>query len=458
MENKYEQRLGSEPILPLLLKMALPAMAAQIVNLLYNIIDRIYIGHIPGIGTQALAGVGLTASITILIAAFSSIVGAGASPLAAIALGQGNRERAEQLLGNGFILLMLFGIAIICITSLFMTPILQLAGASSTTLPYAEEYLRVYLYGTFFILITTGLNSFINIQGRPSIAMWSIVIGALINLILDPLFIFVFDWGVQGAAYATVISVLCSSLWILHFLTSSHASLPLKKNRFKLNYPIVWSIIGLGMSPFVMASTESLISFVLNSTLSLYGDTYISALTIMQSALLLASTPLTGFAQGFVPVASYNYGHGNHTRVTSCFKLALAFMFSFNFLLIILMILFPTETASLFTDDTSLIETVEQYMPLFLAGMTIFGLQRTCQNMFVALGQAKISIFIAFLRKVFLLVPLVLILHRYWGVKGVFAAEALSDAIAALCCTVLFFYLFPKILKKTDKAPTADMM
>lgn len=452
MSNPYEDRLATERMLPLILKMALPAIAAQLVNLLYNLIDRIYIGHIPGIGTQALAGVGLTASISILIAAFSSIVGAGASPLASIALGQGDRRRAEQLLGNGFTLLMLFGIGILVLTHLFMTPILTLAGASATTLPYAEEYLKVYLYGTFFILITTGLNSFINIQGRPSIAMWSILIGALLNLLLDPLFIFVFRWGVQGAAWATVLSMLCSTLWVVRFLTSPHATLRLKRSRMPLSRPIVWSIIGLGMSPFVMASTESLISFVLNGTLSLYGDLYVSALTIMQSALLLASTPLTGFAQGFVPIASYNYGHGNTQRVKSCFQWSLAFMFSFNFLLVALMMLLPSQTASLFSDDPTLVAAVGRYMPLFLAGMTIFGLQRACQNMFVALGQAKISIFIAFLRKVFLLVPLALLLHRYWGVAGVFAAEALSDGAAAICCTALFLYLFPKILHRARKA------
>ena len=447
-DNKYENRLATEPMLPLIFKMSLPAIAAQIVNLLYNIIDRIYIGHIPQIGTQALAGVGLTTAITILITAFAAIVGSGAAPLASIALGQGDREHSEQILGNGFSLLMIFAIVILLITYLFMKPILQMAGASPETMPYAIDYLQIYLYGTFFILISTGLNSFINVQGRPAIAMWSILIGAIINIILDPIFIFVLDMGVKGAAIATVLSVLCSTLWVLRFLTSNKASLQLKRNRLKLHLPIVLSIIGLGLSPFVMTSTESLISFVLNGTLSLYGDIYVSSLTIMQSAALLISTPLVGFAQGFVPIASYNFGHGNVERVKSCFKISLIFMASFNCIFTLAMILLPAKTASLFTDDLQLIATVDRYMPLFLAGMTIFGLQRACQNMFVALGQAKISIFIAFLRKIFLLIPLALILHRYIGVQGVYIAEAISDATAAICCTLIFFYIFPKILLK----------
>lgn len=448
MDNKYENRLSSERMLPLVVNMAFPAVAAQVVNLLYNIVDRMYIGHIPYIGTQALAGVGVTTAIVILVSAFSAIVGAGGAPLASIALGQGNRHRAEKILGNGFSLLMVFGAVIILVTSVFMRPILSFAGASDATLPFAEDYLQVYLYGTFFVLISTGLNSYINVQGRPAIAMWSVVIGGIINILLDPLFIFVFDLGVRGAAWATVISVCCSSLWILRFLLSDKASLRLKKASLRFRKSIVMSIIGLGLSPFVMTSTESLVGFVLNGTLSLYGDIYVSALAVMQSANLLVSTPLVGFAQGFVPIVSYNYGHGNMNRVKSCFKIALTFMFSFNFLLILAMILLPAATARLFTDDTRLVEVVEQCMPLFLAGMSIFGLQRACQNMFVALGQAKISIFIAFLRKIFLLIPLALLLHRYMGVTGVFAAEAISDATAAICCTLLFFFLFPRILQK----------
>lgn len=448
MNNRYEERLSTDRMLPLVFKMALPAVAAQFVNLLYNIVDRIYIGHIPEIGTDALAGVGVTTSIVILISAFSSIVGVGGAPLAATALGQGNRERAGRILGNGFILLIFFTLFTSAVTYLFMEPILLLVGASENTLQYAVDYLSVYLFGTMFVEISTGLNTFINAQGRPAIAMWSVVIGALLNIVLDPLFIFVFDMGVKGAAIATVLSQACSAIWIIHFLISDKASLRLEKRYLKLHRNIVSAVVALGVSPFIMASTESLVGFVLNGSLKHFGDIYVSALAIMQSAMQFVSVPLTGFAQGFIPIVSYNYGHRDNARVKECFRIVVIFMFSFNMLLMLFMILFPDIIASAFTSDRQLTDTVDGMMPLFLSGMTIFGLQRACQNMFVALGQAKISIFIALLRKVILLVPLALILPRFLGVEGIFAAEAISDATVAICCTLLFAYFFPRILKR----------
>ena len=441
MINKYEERLGTERMLPLVFKMALPAVAAQFVNLLYSMVDRIYIGHIPGIGTDALAGVGVTTSLVILISSFSAIVGGGGAPLAAIALGQGDRSRAGKILGNGFILLILFTLFTSLIAYTFMEPILLFTGASENTLEYAVNYLSIYLLGTIFVEISTGLNSFINAQGRPAIAMYSVLIGALLNIVLDPIFIFWLDMGVKGAALATVLSQACSAVWVLTFLFSRHASLPLEKRYMALNREIILSIFALGVSPFIMASTESLVGFVLNSSLKDFGDIYVSALTILQSAMQFASVPLTGFAQGFVPIVSYNYGHGDKQRVKGCFRVAL-----------ITMILFPSTVASAFTSDERLIETVRWAMPVFLGGMTIFGLQRACQNMFVALGQAKISIFIALLRKAILLIPLALILPHFMGVAGVYAAEAISDATAAICCTLLFFWQFPKILGKIQRS------
>ena len=430
MINKYEERLGTERMLPLVFKMALPAVAAQFVNLLYSIVDRVYIGHIPGIGTDALAGVGVTTSLIILISSFSAIVGGGGAPLAAIALGQGDRVRAGKILGNGFVLLILFTLLTSFIAYTFMEPILLFTGASANTLEYAVDYLSIYLLGTIFVEISTGLNSFINAQGRPAIAMFSVLM------------------GVKGAALATVLSQACSAAWVLTFLFSKRASLPLEKPYMKLDRKIILSILALGVSPFIMASTESLVGFVLNSSLKEFGDIYISALTILQSAMQFASVPLTGFAQGFVPIISYNYGHGDKQRVKECFRIVLITMFSFNLLLMLFMILFPSTVASAFTSDERLIETVRWTMPVFLGGMTIFGLQRACQNMFVALGQARISIFIALLRKAILLIPLALILPHFMGVTGVYAAEAISDATAAICCTLLFFWQFPKILGK----------
>lgn len=447
MNSKYEERLGTERMMPLVFKMALPAIAAQFVNLLYNLVDRIYIGHIPHIGTDALAGIGVTSSVIILISAFSSIVGAGGSPLAAIALGQGDRERAGKILGNGFILLVIFTLITSSITYALMESILLLTGASERTIGYATDYLSVYLMGTLFVELSVGLNTFINIQGRPAIAMYSVLIGAVLNIALDPLFIFTFGMGVKGAALATILSQACSASWTLGFLFSGKASLRLERRYMRLHKSILLPILALGASPFIMASTESLVGFVLNGTLEQFGDIYVSALAIMQSAMMIVSVPLTGFAQGFVPIVSYNYGHHDFSRVKSCFKIALTVMFSFNFLLILSMILFPSVIASAFTTDRKLVDVVCRMMPVFLAGMTIFGLQRTCQNMFVALGQARVSIFIALLRKVILLVPLALLLPHAMGVHGVFAAEGISDATAAICCTLIFAFRFSKILR-----------
>lgn len=446
--NAYEERLGTDRMLPLVFRMALPAVAAQIANLLYSIVDRIFIGHIPGIGTDALAGVGVTTSVIILISAFSAIVGGGGAPLAAIALGQGDRERAERILGNGFILLVSFTIVTSLSAYAFMKPLLLFTGASENTIGYATEYLSIYLLGTIFVQTATGLNSFISIQGRPGIAMCSILIGAALNIVLDALFIFGFGMGVKGAAIATVISQACSAAWVLRFLFSSEASLNLSHKYLKFNSSITLSILGLGISPFIMASTESLVGFVLNGSLKQFGDIYVSSLTILQSAMQFGSVPITGFAQGFVPIISYNYGHGYTARVRECFRISLITMFSFNAAVMLFMIIFPGQVASMFTSDALLKDTVRQMMPVFLAGMTIFGLQRACQNTFVALGQAKISLFIALLRKVILLIPLALILPRLWGVKGVFAAESMADATAAVCCTIIFMMTFPKILKK----------
>lgn len=451
MNNVYEERLGTDRMLPLVFKMALPAVVAQLVNLLYNIVDRIYIGHIPGIGTPALAGIGVAGSIIILISAFSAIVAGGGAPLAAIALGQGNRQHAGKILGNGFVLLLMFTVMTSVLAYVFMEPILLFTGASEQTLGYATDYLSIYLIGTLFVEVSVGLNTFINTQGRPAIAMWSVVIGAVLNILLDPLFIFVFDMGVKGAALATIISQAATAAWVLIFLTSSRASLRLEARYMKPDKKVIAATLALGASPFIMASTESLVGFVLNGTLKTFGDIYVSALTVMQSSMLFVSVPLTGFALGFVPIVSYNYGHGNRERVKECFKIVLSFMFLFNLLLILLMIFFPSVIASAFTADEELIRTVSKVMPIFLAGMSIFGLQRACQNMFVALGQAKISIFIALLRKVFLLVPLALVLPHFMGVTGVYAAEAISDATAAICCTIIFAIQFPRVLNKMNR-------
>lgn len=447
--NNREALLASAPMLPLLLKMSLPAVAAQLVNLLYSMVDSIYIGHIEGIGTDALAGIGVTSSLIVLISAFAQFVGGGGAPLAAIALGEGDREKAGRLLGNGFVLLVIFSVATSLVSYLFMEPILYLIGASDATIGYAVDYLSIYLAGTFFVLVATGLNAFINVQGRPAIGMISVLIGAVTNIALDPLFIFTFGMGVKGAALATVLSQGLSAAFVLGFLTSEKATLRLEKRYLRLSAKIVGPTFALGISPFVMASTESLVGFVLNGSLKTYGDIYVSALSIMQRAMQMISVPLAGISAGYIPIVSYNYGNKNPARVKEAFRIALCIKFFFNLIACVLIILFPRFVASLFTEDPLLIDTVARYTPVFFAGMTIFGLQRTCQNTFVALGQAKVSLFIALLRKIFLLIPLALVLpHLLGSVTGVYLAEAIADATAAISCTVIFACTFPRILQR----------
>ena len=448
-KTRGEDLLGTAPMMPLVWKMALPSVAAQLVNLLYSIIDRIYIGHIEGIGTDALAGIGITSSIIILISAFAQIVGGGGAPLASIALGQGDRERAGKIMNNGLVLLIIFAVSTSLLTFLFMEPLLYLVGASENTIGYATDYLSIYLFGTFFVMVTTGLNNYINAQGNAGIAMCSVIVGAVSNIILDPILIFGLGMNVKGAAIATVLSQLCSAIFVLSFLCSKRASLRIETRYMKLDRSVVGSIFSLGISPFTMSSTESFVGFVLNGALRSYGDIYVSALTVMQSAMQMVSVPMSGFAHGLVPIMSYNYGHKNPERVKQTFRIGLTIMFSFTFAACVLVMIFPSFVASFFTEEEALIAVVSKYMPLFFAGMTIFGLQRTCQNTFVALGQAKVSLFIALLRKVLLLIPLALILPSIMGgVVGVYAAEAIADATAAICCMLIFLYQFPRILKR----------
>ena len=456
MSMRSDERLCNEKMLPLVFKMALPSVAAQLVNLLYGIIDKIYIGHIEGVGADALAGVGITTSIILLISAFSSLVGGGGSPLAAIELGKGNIDGARKILNNGFVMLLFFALLCTTVPHFVMTPVLKFAGASDNTLPYAVDYLSIYLIGTVFVMISTGLNMFINCQGRPGIAMASVLIGAVLNTALDPIFIFAFGLGVKGAAIATVISQAASAAWVLRFLFSSKAYMRLDFKDMKPDLGVIGKITALGISPFVMASTESLVGFALNGQLQKYGnDIHVGALCVMQSAMQMVSIPLAGFSQGIIPILSYNYGHRRNDRVKEGFKITLAVMFGFNLVTMLFMILCPALIGRMFTDDGAVIETVARYMPVFLLGMTIFGLQRTCQNTFVALGQAKISLFIALLRKVILLVPLAYILPTFMGVVGVYVAESVADATAATLCTIIFLVTFPKILNKNDT--TAEM-
>lgn len=449
MQQDKEQRMATEGIGKLMLTMAVPSVIAQIINILYSIVDRIYIGHIEGVNMEALTGVGVTFPIITLISAFSAFVGAGGAPLAAIWLGNGDRKRAEKILGNGVTMLLFFTVLLMSFFYVFGRPLLYLFGASDATIVYAVDYINIYLAGTVFVQLALGLNTFIISQGQSRIAMIAVLIGAATNIVLDPVFIFVFQMGVKGAAIATVISQALSALWTVAFLVSKKSTLTIKLWAMKPDFRIIGSIMALGVSPFIMRATESLISVVLNSGLQRYGgDVYVGSLTIMQSVMQMYSAPLGGFTQGVQPIISYNFGAGNFDRVKKLYRsmIGVSFLFAAGATLVIM--IFPGFFAGMFTNDAGLIALVEQMMPVFMCGMLVFGLQQGIQPTFLALGQAKISLFIAIFRKVILLVPLALILPLRFGVMGIYYAEPISDVLSATAASILFLTHIKKILSK----------
>ena len=448
-ENKQAQ-LGSQPITSLMVRMAVPGIIAQLINILYSIIDRIYIGHIPGVGANALTGVGLTFPIITLVSAFAMIVGAGGAPLAAIALGKKDRDEAEKILGTGVFLLIGFALGIMAVFYIWKRPFLRMFGASDATIGYADTYISIYLIGTTFVLLYMGLNQYIIAQGKSVTAMLSVGIGAVLNLVLDPLFIFVFHLDVGGAAIATVISQTASALWVVWTLTNKNASLTLRACLIRPHKQEMKDILALGVSPFIMSSTESLISIVINRGLSIYGgDLIVGSFTIIQSIMQMIAAPVQGFTQGVQPIISYNYGAGDYDRVRGTYRRMIGVTFAFVSLATLCTILFPTVFAGMFTNEQPLIELVGEVMPVFMLGMLVFGLQNGIQPTFVALGQAKISLFIAVLRKIILLIPLAIILPYRFGVMGVYYAEPISDALSAATATTLFLLNINRILKKS---------
>ncbi len=445
-----EEKLGRAPLWKLMFVMGIPSFIGQLIQLLYNIVDRVFIGHIAGVGTIALTGVGLCFPILTLITAFSMFVGSGGAPLAAIALGKGDRHRAETLLANGTALLLCFSVVLTAVFFLIKRPLLFAFGASEATYPYSEQYLNIYLCGTVFVMISMGLNTFITAQGQARVAMLSVLIGAVLNLLLDPLFIFVFHLGVRGAALATILSQGVSAGWVLHFLLSRKATLRLRPALMKPQLNIISAIAALGVSPFIMSATESLITIVFSSGAARYGgDLYVGSITVLQSVCQMIFTPLMGFTHGVQPIISYNFGAGNKDRVRAvCYRLTvITFVASLG--LSMIAILFPAAVSGIFSDDPQLIALCTRMLPIFLAGMTIFGLQSGCQPAFMALGQAKKSLFFALLRKVLLLTPLALLLPLISGnILGLYLAEPISDAVSAIACSVVFFRSLPRILEQ----------
>ena len=448
-----ERRMATEGIGRLMISMAVPSVIAQVINILYSVVDRIYIGHIQGVGMEALTGVGVTFPIITLISAFSAFAGAGGAPLAAIWLGKGDRKRAEKILGNSVSFLMLCTVALMTFFYAFQRPLLYMFGASDATIGYAMDYLSIYLLGTLFVELALGLNAFIICQSQPRIAMFSVLIGAVANIVLDPVFIFGLHMGVKGAAIATVISQGLSAAWVMSFLLGKKTSLKVRRSCMRLEGRILGSVFSLGISPFIMNATESFISIVLNHGLQAYGgDLHVGSLTIMQSIMQLFSAPINGFTQGMTPIVSYNYGSRNFDRVKLLYRWMIGMCFGFRFLSTATAMLLPRFYAGFFTNETQLVALTGEVMPIFMAGMLVFGLQNGIQPTFLALGQAKISLFIAVLRKIILLIPLAIILPRFMGVMGVYWAEPISDTISAATASVLFMLNIRKILSEESLA------
>ena len=431
---------------------ALPMLVAQILNLLYNIVDRIYIGHIAGYGALALTGVGVTAPILTMISAFSAFAGAGGAPLAAIEMGRKDKEAAERIMGTSTALLLVFSVILTVGFLVFKTPVLYMFGATENTITYAEQYISIYLIGTISVQLALGLNMFISAQGSATVAMLSVLIGAVINIVLDPILIFACDMGVRGAALATIISQTVSAIWVVRFLMSEKSLIRLQRKNVRFSRKLIGQIGALGISPFIMQSTESFVLITLNSGLKNYGgDLHVGAMSILTSVMQLISIPVQGMNQGIQPIISYNYGAGNKKRVTGTFKIMIAAALTISLLMGGTAVLKPSVFSSLFTNKTELLEVTNQVMPVYFFGMTIFGVQMACQSTFVALGQAKVSLFIALLRKVILLIPLAIILPRFFGVMGVYYAEPVADITSVTVTVIMFIITWNKVLRNWNK-------
>ena len=455
-ESPQENQLGTAPIGKLLFTLAVPAITAQVVNMLYNIVDRIYIGHIPEIGTAALTGVGITFPIITLISAFSSLIAMGGAPRASIAMGAHHPERAEQIMGNCLTALLGLSVVLTALFLLFLEPILWAFGASSNTIGYAMEYMGVYVWGTVFVQISLGMNMFITSQGFAKTSMFTVVIGAALNIALDPVFIFVFDLGVRGAAIATVLSQAVSAVWVMLFLTGRRTTLKVRARCMVLRWKVLLPVLALGVSPFIMQSTESLLSVVLNTSLLKYGgDVAVGAYTVIASIMQVINLPLQGLTQGAQPITSFNYGAGNVDRVRKSVRLLLTCCLTYSCLFWLCMMLIPQVFIGIFSSDPELMDTAVWAARIFLFGCFAFGAQTGFQQSFLALGQAKVSLLLALLRKIVLLIPLIYLLPLFFPDKlfGVFVAEPIADILAA-STTTLSFLVFAKKKLKDKPSPT----
>ena len=452
-KNK-NQDMGVGSVKKWMVQLAVPALVGQVINLLYNIVDRIYIGHIPEIGGAALTGVGLFSPILMLITAFAMMPGSGGAPRAAIAMGQGDKEKAEKIMANCFTVLLMMAV-VLTIAFYFLAPtLLRLFGASDMTLPYAVEYGRIYILGSIAVLVVMGMNPFITTQGFAKISMLTTVIGAVINIVLDPILIFGLKMGVRGAAIATVLSQTVSALWILRFLTGRQTILKLKTANMKLESRIILPCLGLGVSTFVMLSTESILSISFTSSLARYGgDVAVGAMTVLTSINQLMTMPLSGICQGGQPLISYNYGARKLDRVKEAFFCQFGICVAYTTVFWLLLMTMPNVFAGIFTSDTAIVGYTAWAIRIFLALGFSVGFQISCQQAFMALGQAKISLVMALLRKVILLIPLIFLLPNFFADKAfaVFLAEPVADIVAAAVTTFMFFRFFFKMLKQAEQ-------
>lgn len=444
-----EVDLGKEPIGSLLAKLAIPAIASQVVNALYNMVDRMYIGHIPENGANALTGVGVCFPIIMIISAFAALIGMGGAPQASILMGKKDNEGAEKILGNCFSALFAISVVLTVIVVIFNRPLLYLFGASDNTIAYAQDYIQIYALGTIFVQMTLGMNAFISAQGFSKISMLTVVIGAITNIVLDPIFIFGFGMGVKGAALATILSQAVSAVWVLRFVTGETTVLRLKKENMRIEKKVLLSCMALGFAPFIMQSTESLLVLCFNSSLLKYGgDTAVGAMTILSSMMQITMLPLQGLTQGGQPIISYNYGAKNAERVKKAFKLLLCLCLAYTTMMWLVTQLAPGLLVGIFTNDANLAGLAEWAAKIYMAGILLMGAQLACQQSFVALGNAKVSAFLAMLRKLILLVPLIYILPNFLEDKvfAVFLAEPIADVIAVMSTCTMFAITFKKLL------------
>ena len=457
MQAKNNLDLGSGSVRKLLFSLSVPTITSQIVNMLYNLVDRIYIGHMQPaetVGKLALTGVGVCLPIILVISAFAALMASGGAPRASIAEGRGESKEAERIMGNSFTLLVITSVVLTAAFSFFAEPLLLTFGASENTLPYALDYLRIYALGTVFVQITLGMNAYITAQGFTTVSMKTTLIGAGLNIVLDPIFIFVFDMGVRGAALATVLSQAVSAVWVLRFLTGSKTKWLLRRENLRPVGAVFLPCMALGLAPFIMQSTESLIAVCFNSSLLKYGgDLAVGAMTVLTSVMQLAMMPLQGLSQGAQPIISYNYGARNARRVRDAFKCLLISCLVYSLAMWVVVQCFPAFFVRLFNDGAELVDYGAWALRIYMGATGIFGIQIACQQTFIALGNAKTSLFLAVLRKIILLIPLIYILPHFFADKAfaVFLSEPIADLLAVTTTAVLFRIQFRRSMTELEK-------